>query len=37
MIALQVGRQSSGTNRRGSSGGEVGWPKAAWFLKGMGR
>lgn len=35
--ASQAGRQSSGGNRRGSSGGEGGWPKAAWFLKGMGR
>ncbi|KAL0049698.1 hypothetical protein WJX82_007869 [Trebouxia sp. C0006] len=31
------GRQSSAGKRRSSSSGDVGWPKAAWYLKGMGR
>lgn len=35
--AGQAGRQGSGGTRRGGSHGEAGWPKAAWYLKGMGR
>ncbi|DBA96588.1 TPA: hypothetical protein ACH3X1_015451 [Trebouxia sp. C0004] len=31
------GQQSSARKRRSSSSGDVGWPKAAWYLKGMGR
>ncbi|DBA65791.1 TPA: hypothetical protein ACH3X2_002828 [Trebouxia sp. C0005] len=30
-------RQSSVGKRRSSNSGDVGWPKAAWYLKGMGR
>ena len=37
---VQTGKQSSAGGKRGSSsgnGGDMGWPKAAWYLKGTGR
>jgi len=38
LCSVQPGRQSSAAKRRSSSSsGDVGWPKAAWYLKGMGR
>jgi len=37
LCSVQPGRQSSAGKRRSSSSGDVGWPKAAWYLKGMGR
>ena len=35
--SVQPGRQGSAGKRHSSSSGDVGWPKAAWYLKGMGR
>ena len=35
--SVQPGRQGSAGKRRSSSSGDAGWPKAAWYLKGMGR